>query len=243
MRFDILTLFPEMFSSPFDESIIRRARDKGIVEIITHQIRDFAEDRHRTVDDSPYGGGAGMLMKPEPLAACIKHVSQFNKDAKVLLTSPQGEKLSHSMAYELSKQPGLIIICGRYEGVDERIVELFVDKMISIGDYVLSGGELAAMVVVDSVTRLLPGALGSDQSAVSDSFCNGLLEYPQYTRPPEFMGLEVPEALLSGNHSMIELWRRRESLKRTLERRPDLIEEAQLDVRDIEYLEGLRNEH
>ncbi len=236
MRIDILTLFPDMFRTPFDESIIRRAQDKGLLTIVTHQIRDYATDRHRTVDDSPYGGGAGMLMKPEPLASCIESAKEKNPEARIILTSPQGERFSQRMASELSLDKGLIIICGRYEGIDERISEIFVDRVLSIGDYVLSGGELAAMVVVDAVTRLLPGALGSDESAVTDSFSNGLLEYPQYTRPPVFRGHEVPEPLISGNHAIINRWRRQQSLKRTLERRPDLLDDVTLDEQEMKYL-------
>lgn len=237
MRFDILTLFPEMFRTPFDESIIKRAKDRGLIEVVCHQIRDFAKDRHRTVDDSPYGGGAGMLMKPEPLAACIENARNLNPDAMVILTSPQGERFTHSMASRISTESGLIIICGRYEGVDERVVELFVDNVVSIGDYVLSGGELPAMVIVDAITRLIPGVLGSDESAQMDSFTNGLLEYPHYTRPPVFRGVPVPEPLLSGNHSLIESWRRQQSLLRTMQRRPDLINTADLDEDDMKLLE------
>ena len=239
MKFDILTLFPEMFRGPFDESIIRRGQDKGLIQIGLHQIRDYASDRHHTVDDSPYGGGAGMVMKPGPLAACIEAVRQHNPDAPVLLTSPRGTTLRHQLAVDLVKKPGLIIICGRYEGVDERIRERYVDIEVSIGDYVLSGGELAAMVVVDTITRLVPGVLGSDESAMTDSFSDGLLEYPQYTRPPEFCGLNVPEVLLSGNHALIEKWRRQQALQRTAEHRPDLLQTAPLTERDRRFLAQL----
>ena len=239
MKFDILTLFPEMFRGPFDESIIRRGQDKGLIQIGLHQIRDYASDRHHTVDDSPYGGGAGMVMKPGPLAACIEAVRQHNPDAPVLLTSPRGTTLRHQLAVDLVKKPGLIIICGRYEGVDERIRERYVDLEVSIGDYVLSGGELAAMVVVDTITRLVPGVLGSDESAMTDSFSDGLLEYPQYTRPPEFCGLNVPEVLLSGNHALIEKWRRQQALQRTAEHRPDLLQTAPLTERDRRFLAQL----
>ena len=239
MKFDILTLFPEMFRGPFDESIIRRGQDKGLIEIELHQIRDYASDKHHTVDDSPYGGGAGMVMKPGPLAACIEAVRQHNPDAPVLLTSPRGTTLRHQLAVDLVKKPGLIIICGRYEGVDERIRERYVDLEVSIGDYVLSGGELAAMVVVDTITRLVPGVLGSDESAMTDSFSDGLLEYPQYTRPPEFCGLNVPEVLLSGNHALIEKWRRQQALQRTAEHRPDLLQTAPLTECDRRFLAQL----
>lgn len=236
MKFDILTLFPDMFRGPFDESIIRRGQDKGLIQISLHQIRDYALDRHQTVDDAPYGGGAGMLMKPEPLSACIRAAKTVNPDAPVLLTTPQGKQLSHPLARELSQQPGLIIICGRYEGIDDRIRQKYVNYEISLGDYVLSGGELAAMVVVDTVTRLIPGVLGSEESALTDSFGNGLLEYPQYTRPPVFDDLAVPDILLSGNHAEITRWRREQALKRTVEQRPDLLTNAVLTAKDRLFL-------
>lgn len=239
MKFDILTLFPEMFRGPFDESIIRRGQDKGLIQIGLHQIRDFSTDKHQTVDDSPYGGGAGMVMKPEPLAACLEAARSQNPHATVVLTSPKGKPLTHQLAVDLATKPGLIIICGRYEGIDERVHELFVDLEVSIGDYVLSGGELAAMVVVDAVTRLVPGVLGSDESAATDSFSDGLLEYPQYTRPPEFNGLRVPEILLSGNHALIAQWRRQQALQRTAAQRPDLLQTAPLTERDRAYLAQL----
>ena len=239
MKFDILTLFPDMFRGPFDESIIRRGQDKGLIEISLHQIRDYAKDRHHTVDDSPYGGGAGMLMKPEPLAASIEAARKGNPDAAVLLTTPQGRPLNQLLAQELAMKPGLIIVCGRYEGVDERIHQHYIDHEISIGDFVLSGGELAAMVLVDTVTRLIPGVLGSEESAATDSFGDGLLEYPQYTRPAEFKGLTVPDPLLSGNHAGIARWRREQSLKRTAENRPDLLAQAALSAQDRLFLRSL----
>ena len=239
MKFDILTLFPEMFRGPFDESIIKRGQDKGLVAISLHQIRDYTTDRHRTVDDTPYGGGAGMLMKPEPLAACIAAARQNNPEATVLLTTPKGRPLDQKLAAELSVKPGLIIICGRYEGVDERICQQYVDIELSIGDYVLSGGELAAMVVVDTVTRLVPGVLGSDESAVTDSFSDGLLEYPQYTRPPVFDGMPVPDVLLSGNHAEIAKWRREQALRTTMLRRPKLLEQLTLSKQDQLFLDSI----
>ncbi len=236
MKIDIVTLFPDMFLGPFQESIIKRAQDRGLLEIGLHQLRDFTTDRHRTVDDTPYGGGAGMLMKPEPIAAAITSVRRNNPDAKVVLLSPQGEPLSQQLAQEFSAMPGLILICGRYEGVDERVRTTLCDYTVSIGDYVLSGGELAAMVVVDTVTRLLPGALGSSHSAADDSFSDGLLEYPQYTRPVVFNDLTVPEVLLSGNHAEIARWRRQESLAATARTRPDLLKTARLSDKDRSYL-------
>ena len=236
MKIDIVTLFPDMFQGPFQESIIKRAQDRGLLEIGLHQLRDFTTDRHRTVDDTPYGGGAGMLMKPEPIAAAITSVRRNNPDAKVVLLSPQGAPLSQQLAQEFSAMPGLILICGRYEGVDERVRTTLCDYTVSIGDYVLSGGELAAMVVVDTVTRLLPGALGSSHSAANDSFSDGLLEYPQYTRPVVFNDLAVPEVLLSGNHAEIARWRRQESLTATARTRPDLLKTARLSDKDRSYL-------
>lgn len=239
MKFDILTLFPGMFDSPFAESIIRRAVDKGLIDIRLHHIRDYATDRHRTTDDYPYGGGAGMVMKVEPLAACLEAVRADRPQARVILTTPQGRPFDQATAGRLAGEQELVIICGRYEGVDERVRELFVDEEVSLGDFVLTGGELAAMVIVDAVTRLLPGVLGSEESAATDTFTDGLLEYPQYTRPPEFRGLAVPAVLLSGNHLEIARWRRRQALQRTLRARPDLLATARLDSKDKRYLQEL----
>jgi len=240
MKIDLLTLFPGMFHGPFSESILKHATDKGLIDVDIHNIRDFAMDRHRVTDDYPYGGGDGMVMKVEPLAACIEAVKSRRPSSRVLLTTPRGKLLNQAMARELSGEDGLIIICCRYEGIDERVRELFVDTEISIGDFVLTGGEPAAMVIVDAVARLLPGVLGSDESAENDSFSNGLLEYPQYTRPPEFRGLTVPPVLLSGNHREIARWRRRESLRKTFVMRPDLLETAVLGSDDISFLRELR---
>jgi tRNA (guanine37-N1)-methyltransferase len=242
MNFDILTLFPGMFSGPFDESIIRRGKDKQLIDIALHNIRDYALDKHQVTDDAPYGGGAGMLMKVEPLAACIQAVKTQRPSSTVLMTSPQGRPFTHAVARELSSRDGLIIICGRYEGVDERIRELFVQDDISLGDFVLSGGEIAAMVIVDAVTRLIPGVLGCDESALTDSFGNGLLEYPHYTRPAEFMGLAVPDTLLSGNHGLIRKWRRKESLRKTRSLRPDLLSQTDLTKEDHKLLLELERE-
>jgi len=242
MKFDILTLFPGMFAGPFDESIIRRARDKQLIDISLHNIRDYATDRHQTADDAPYGGGAGMVMKVEPLSACIESVKAQSPASPVVMTSPQGRRFTHDVAAELALRPGLIIVCGRYEGIDERVRDLYAEDAISLGDYVLSGGEIAAMAIVDAVTRLVPGVLGSDESAETDSFCDGLLEYPQYTRPPEFKGIMVPEVLLSGNHELIRMWRRRESLRRTRTLRPDLLAEVTLTKEDRKLLAELERE-
>lgn len=238
MKFDILTLFPAMFSGPMGESIIGRAADRGLIDINCRNIRDFAFDKHRTVDDTPYGGGAGMLMKVEPLAACIEQAKADMPEAMVILTTPGGVPFTQQMARDLATEPGLIIICGRYEGIDERISELYVDRKLSIGDFVLTGGELAAMVIVDAVSRLVPGVLGSGASADEESFSDGLLEYPQYTRPPEFRGLAVPEVLLSGNHRDIALWRRRQALLRTTAVRPDLLDRLELTPSEREFLQG-----
>lgn len=239
MKFEILTLFPDMFAGPFDESIIRRAVERGLIDIRLHNIRDYAVDKHRTVDDAPYGGGAGMVMKPEPLAACIEKVAIERPAARVIMTSPQGKPFNQSLAERLAREEELVIICGRYEGIDERVRELFVDEEISLGDFVLTGGEIAAMVIVDAVTRLIPGVLGSDASAADDSFSDGLLEYPQYTRPPEFRELAVPDTLLSGNHQEIARWRRRMALQRTAQRRPELLASARLTEDDRKYLQDL----
>ena len=229
MRFDILTIFPDFFGSPLKQSILGKAIEKGLIDVGIHHIRDFALDKHNTTDDSPYGGGDGMVMKVEPIVRAVEAVKGSRKsEVKVILTTPQGRQLNQQIAAELAQSSNLIIICGRYEGVDERVKELVVDMEVSIGDYVLGGGEIPALVIVDAVTRLVPGVLGSDMSARDDSFSEGLLEYPQYTRPESFRGLTVPDILLSGNHQKIKNWRRRESIKRTLERRPDLLEKAQL---------------
>ena len=221
MRVDILTLFPGMFVGPFDESMLKRAREAGLLQLNLVDIRDFATDRHRTVDDTPYGGGPGMVMKAGPIFAAIEAVR--SADSRVILLSPQGRLFEQAMAIELSTLPHLVLICGHYEGVDERVREHLVDEELSIGDYVLTGGELAAMVLVDAVARLLPGVLGAGDSIVEESHSSGLLEYPQYTRPAEFRGWRVPDILLSGNHAEIARWRRRRALERTRERRPDLL--------------------
>lgn len=221
MRIDIVTIFPDIFFGPFDESIIGRAREQKLVEINAIDLRDFTDDNRKSVDDKPYGGGPGMLMKPEPLFKAVESLKQ--EDSLVILTTPQGEQFKQKTAGELSDQKHLIIVCGHYEGVDERVRTELVDLEISIGDYVLTNGNLPAMVICDAVVRLLPGVLGSPESEIEESFSVGLLEYPQYTRPPEYRGIEVPEVLLSGNHKAIAEWRKNEAVKRTKERRPDLL--------------------
>jgi len=228
-----------MFSSPLRESILGKAIEKGLIQIRTVNIRDFTSDKHQVVDDTPYGGGQGMVMKVEPIARAIESVKSQNPSAWTVYLTPQGKPLHQDLARRLSTQPHLILLCGRYEGVDERVRESLVDEEISIGDYVLTGGELAAMVVIDAVSRFIPGVLGSDRSAEEDSFYNSLLEYPQYTRPPNFRGHCVPEVLLSGNHSAISLWRRKEVLRRTSLRRPDLLAKANLTEEDKKLLEEI----
>jgi tRNA (guanine37-N1)-methyltransferase len=240
MKFDILTLFPNMFSSPFQESILGKAIQKGLMDLRIINIRDFALDKHQVVDDSPYGGGQGMVMKVEPIARAIEWARSEDPSSWTIYLTPQGRSFNQEKARDLSSRSHLVLLCGRYEGVDERVREMFIDEEISIGDYVLMGGELAAMVMIDAVSRLLPGVLGSDQSAEDDTFTNALLEYPQYTRPFDFRGRSVPEILLSGHHAAVSLWRRKEALRRTAVRRPDLLAKAKLTREDEELLEGIR---
>jgi tRNA (guanine37-N1)-methyltransferase len=238
MRFDVLTIFPEMFSGYLGQGMLARAVKKGLVEIRLVNIRDFARGRHKTTDDRPYGGGEGMVMKAGPIFRALNSLPRIGSRGGAVLLSPQGETLHQAKAWELSTWDQVILVCGRYEGVDERIRRLGIDLELSIGDYVLTGGELAAMVVMDAVIRLIPGVLGGEKSSLEDSFEEGLLEYPHYTRPSVFQGLEVPPVLLSGNHEEIRRWRRRESLRRTLERRPDLLERASLTEEDRRWLAG-----
>lgn len=240
MRFDILTLFPNMFSSPLRESILGKAIEKGLIQVQIVNIREFSLDKHKTVDDTPYGGGQGMVMKIEPIARAIETIKSQNPCAWVIYLTPQGVPLNQDLVRKLSSYPHLVLLCGRYEGVDERVRELLVDEEISIGDYILTGGELAAMVLVDAISRFIPGVLGSEQSAQDESFFNSLLEYPQYTRPSNFRGSSVPEVLLSGNHLAISLWRKKEALRRTSMRRPDLLARAHLTKEDKELLEEIR---
>jgi tRNA (guanine37-N1)-methyltransferase len=242
MRFDILTLFPQMFSSPLRESILGKAVEKGLIQIRTVNIRDFTSDKHQVVDDSPYGGGQGMVMKVEPIARAVEWVKSQNPSAWTIYLNPQGKQFNQEIGQKLSSRSHLILLCGRYEGVDERVRELLVDEEISIGDYILTGGELAAMVVIDVVSRFLPGVLGSDRSAAEDSFASFLLEYPQYTRPFNFRGSCVPEVILSGNHAAISLWKRKEAIRRTLVRRPDLLGRANLSDEDKKFLEEILQE-
>ena len=244
MQIHILTLFPSMFRGPFDESIVKRAVEKGAVEILLHNIRDYSHDRHRTVDDYQFGGDSGMVMKPEPLfegvETILAGITQLEMaTTRVILTSPQGRLLDQKMVEEFSQQRYLIILCGHYEGVDERVREHLITDDVSIGDYVLTGGELAAMALTDAVVRLLPGVVGKPESVNRDSITSGLLQHPVYTRPAEYQGWKVPEMLLSGNHGEIKKWRRRKALERTLRQRPDLLEKAELTSEDREYLDSL----
>jgi len=230
MRIDILSLFPEMFVSPLNESIMKRAREQGLVDIVVHDIRDYTHDKHNTADDYPYGGGPGMVLKPEPIFEAAEAIKQKLgvSETPIILLTPQGRLFSQTVARELSRHSHLMLICGHYEGLDERVCEHLATDQISIGDYVLSGGELAALVIVDAVARLIPGVLGSEDSVNDDSHSDGLLEYPQYTRPPSYRGWSVPPVLLSGNHGEVAQWRRRQALVRTAQRRPDLLEKVNI---------------
>ena len=238
-----MTIFPGMFSSPLAESIIARALDRGLVEIELHDLRERTHDRHRTVDDYPFGGGPGMILKPEPLFEAVEALCASSREGDavpVVLLTPQGRTLTQGIVERLAQRAELVLICGRYEGVDERVRRHLVTEEISIGDYVLSGGELAAMVLIDAVARLIPGVVGSAESTQAGSFTTGLLQHPQYTRPADFRGWAVPDVLTSGNHAEIARWRRRESLRRTFHRRPDLLESADLTPEERRFIEGLR---
>jgi tRNA (guanine37-N1)-methyltransferase len=221
VKIDVLTLFPAMFAGPLDESIIKRARQAGLLELQLHQLRDWAHDRHKTVDDRPFGGGPGMLLKPEPIFEAVESLRR--EKTRVILMSPAGRPFDQAVARELARQEHLLVVTGHYEGFDARIRDALADDELSIGDYVLTNGALPAMVVIDAVTRLLPGVLGDDASSTDESFSHGLLEYPQWTRPAEFRGMKVPEVLVSGNHAEIAKWRAEQAKQRTQERRPDLI--------------------
>jgi tRNA (guanine37-N1)-methyltransferase len=240
MIFDVLTLFPGMFDSPLQESILGRAIKQELLQVRAHNLRDWAEGKHLTTDDTPYGGGDGMVMKPEPIARAVAALKQQTPQAKVLMMTPQGVPFTQQHARQLAQEDGLIFLCGRYEGFDERIRQSLVDAEYSLGDFVLTGGELPAMVMIDAISRYLPGVLGSDGSAETDSFSDGLLEYPQYTRPAVFEGMEVPAVLLSGDHGKIAQWRREQQLLRTLQRRPELLEQAELTDDDLTILARLR---
>jgi tRNA (guanine37-N1)-methyltransferase len=238
MRFDIITIFPEMFGSVFSKGVVKKALDKGLIEVHVHNLRDFTLDKHRQTDDRPFGGGQGMVLKPEPVFAAVEKIKQ-EEEIPVYLLSPQGRKFDFRLAEELAQYPQLILICGRYEGVDERVIQHLVSGEISIGDYILTGGEPAAIVVVDGVSRFVPQVVGNVDSIKRDSFYEGLLEFPQYTRPRNFKGMEVPEVLFSGDHSKIEFWRRRKSLEKTWLQRPDLLKSRKLSAEEIKILEEI----
>jgi len=242
MRFDVFSLFPEVFDPYINLGILKKALENKVIDIRLFDIRDWAEDKHHTTDDTPFGGGGGMVMKPEPIFSAIEEIEGNPPTCPIILLSPQGELLNHHIAEELSQEKNLALICGRYEGVDERVLEHLVTREISIGDYVLSGGELPALILIEAITRLLPGALGDPTGAADDSFASGLLEYPHYTRPAEFRGWKVPEVLFSGNHREIDSWRRKQALKRTLMQRPDLVNIEKMDKRDLKLLLELAKE-
>lgn len=266
MKFEIVTIFPDFFRGPLDYGIVRRARENGLIEILVHDLRNFTSDKHRTVDDRPFGGGEGMVLKPEPLFACVESLgvtpraerAASKENESVILLSPQGRMLTQAVAQDLASLDRIILICGRYEGVDERVNEGLADREISVGDYVLSGGELGAAVIVDAVTRLLPGALGNEASARQESFTaarkavgsgpdstcasGGLLDYPHYTRPAEFRGMATPEVLIGGNHEEIRKWRRRKALEKTLRNRPELLDRAMLSDEDRKLVAEIERE-
>ncbi len=239
MHFDVLTLFPAMFAGPLRESILKRAKENGRLSVALHNIRDYATDKHHVTDDAPYGGGGGMVMKPGPIFAAAEAALAGETGVPVVLLTPQGRPFTQAIAAELSHHPKILLICGRYEGIDERVRQHLATDEISIGDYVLTGGELAALVVIDAVTRLLPGVLGDPGAACDDSHARGLLEGPHYTRPCEFRGWKAPEVLLSGDHAAVARWRREQALRRTFERRPDLLASADLSAQDREFLDQL----
>lgn len=246
LNFDVLTLFPGILAGPLNESILKRGREKGLLSVRTWNIRDYTEDKHRTADDSPYGGEAGMVLKPEPIFRAVEAVKAAAPGEQFLtvLLSPQGRLFDHQYAEQLSREKRrIILLCGHYEAIDERVKNTLVDEELSIGDYVLTGGELAALVVIDAAARLVPGVLGDEESAYRDSFGDGLLDHPHYTRPAEFRGMQVPEVLLSGNHDAIMKWRRRESLRATLLKRPDLLETAELTKEDTKVIDELKKEY
>ena len=240
IRFDVLSIFPDMFSSPLNYSLLKKAQDKDLIEIFIHNIRDWAEDKHKMTDDAPYGSGCGMVMKVGPVDKALAAVKKKEMNPLVILMTPQGELFNQRIAAELATKRQIVIICGRYEGVDERIRRHLADREISIGDYILTGGELSALILIDAISRFVPGVLGNMRSVEGDSFSDGLLEYPQYTRPADYKGWKVPDVLLSGNHVQIENWRREESLRKTYRRRPDLLRKARLSPTDKEILKKIK---
>lgn len=242
IRFDVLSIFPEMFASPLNFSLIKKAQDKGLIKICLHDIRNWATDKHKMTDDAPYGGGCGMVMKVEPVEKALADIKVPACDSLVVLMTPQGKIFDQKIASQVAERKQVIIICGRYEGVDERIREHLVDMEISIGDYILTGGELPALILIDAVSRLIPDVLGNPESTIGESFSKYLLEYPQYTRPAQYKGWMVPEVLLSGNHAQIESWKKQQSLKRTFQRRPDLLNKNKLSATDKEILEKIKSE-
>lgn len=244
MKFDIVTIFPGMVTPILREGILARAVERGLIDVAVFDLRDFTTDRHRVVDDTPFGGGPGMVLKPEPFFRALAHIRQTRGEpTAVVLPTPQGTPFTHGEATRLTNSAHTVVLCGRYEGIDERVREALATEELSIGDYVLSGGELAAMVILDAVARLVPGVVGDARSVREDSFATALLDHPHYTRPAEFEGRKVPDVLLSGHHGDIERWRRREALRRTLERRPDLLAGATLDVEQRKLLQDLQHEH
>jgi tRNA (guanine37-N1)-methyltransferase len=243
MQFEVFTLLPDVFPPYLESSILQRARQRGLIDVRIHNIRDYTHDRHHTTDDTPYGGGGGMVMKPEPVFEAVESVLGTPvPPVPVILLTPQGRVFTQRIAEELSRHGRIALLCGRYEGVDERIREHLVTDEISVGDYVLTGGELPALLLIDAVSRLIPGVLGDPTGAEDDSHSMGLLEYPHYTRPPEFRGWKVPEVLLSGDHAKLEKWRREQALQRTLRRRPDMMERAELNEADKRFVEGLKRQ-
>ena len=250
MKFEVFTLLPEVFPSYLETSIIKRARERELIEVRVNNIRDYTHDKHHMTDDTPYGGGGGMVMKPEPIFEAVESVLELNADQTspeldpkipIIMLTPQGRVFNQSIAQELSQHPHIVLICGRYEGIDERIREHLVTDEISIGDYVLTGGELPALILIDAISRFLPDVLGDPTGAQDDSHAMGLLEYPHYTRPPEFRGWKIPEVLLSGAHAKIDKWRREQALLRTLKKRPDMLEKAELTKEDLKFLNGLKH--
>ena len=247
MQFEVFTLLPEVFPPYLESSILQRARQRGLIDVRVHNIRDYTHDRHHTTDDTPYGGGGGMVMKPEPVFEAVEAVlgafpDSLARPVPVILLTPQGRVFTQRIAQELARHERIALLCGRYEGVDERIREHLVTDELSVGDYVLTGGELPALLVIDAVSRLLPGVLGDPTGAEDDSHSMGLLEYPHYTKPPEFRGWKVPDILLSGDHGKIEKWRREQALQRTLKKRPDMIEKAELSEKDKKFIEALKQQ-